>query len=1130
MLSETAHAGADALRIHLLGGFRVLLGTQVLPEDAWRLQRAKTLVKMLALAREHRLHREQALELLWPDGALKDSNNSLHQVLHAVRSAFEQATATAPNYVHLQGDMLLFTSEQALWIDVEAFESAAARARLSQNPAAYRAALALYTGDLLPEDRYEDWASSRRNLLRQTHLGLMLDLVRLLEAQRAYQEAIACLETLFRLDPTNEEAHAVFMRLQALTGHPQTALAYYQTLERILQQEVGATPQPSTRRLFEDIRAGRFPPADQRYPPGPQENMLPAKALMHSPRPESLGKPTPGNHAAYATNLPIQVSSFVGRAHELAEVGNLLKRFRLITITGVGGSGKTRLALQVADHLLQQFLDGVWLIELAGVQQAALVPEVVAQTLSLPEQSGRPVLETLIAFLKTKHVLLLLDNCEHLVESCATLAQSLGEACPQVHLLCTSREPLHIPGEVLWRISSLALPDVRQGAGPEAISRCESVQLFVDRARAVLPGFSLTEQNALSVAQICCRLDGLPLALELAAARVAALSVAQIVERLDNCFSLLTTGSRTALTRQQTLKATLDWSHDLLSAAERALFRRLAVFAGGFDLAAAEVVGAGEGVEVGEVLDLLTGLVDKSLVVAEEQESQMRYRLLEPVRQYAEYWLASSGETRQARKQHRDWYLHFVEQADAGLWGERHTFWVAYLEQELDNVRAALGWCLREPGEAMPGLALAGVLWQFWLLRGYLAEGRRWLELLLAQAPEPTAARAAMLLYVYTFTLRQAEYAAAAVQAHVEESLSIARALQDTQSTSLALHMYGIQAYMVGDFERARTSFSESLTLARTHERVAERAFATYSLGVLAWAQGDFPLAWECLEESASLLRRVDNQPHLTRCLPNLATLELPFGDSGQALLVDEETWVVLRAMNTSTMLGYVLANLGTLARLEDDMDRAHAYMEEGKALFEQIGDKAGLSQMLGQLGNLHRSAQRFDQARSFLEQSLSLRRELGDRRGIGRTLNNLGLLAMAAGDFQQARALYEQSMALFAAMGDTVGIMATLDNQGHLALFEHNFEHARLLYTERLGYSRRLGDIKRGEAVPLRHLGIVAQALGDHSAARANYEACLARLTHLGDQRGAARLRHLLETLGQEQHNADQAEFPSST
>jgi len=1126
MALETAHKDPVVLYIHLLGGFRVSLNAQVLPEDAWRLQRAKTLVKLLALAPEHRLHREQALDLLWPNVDLKNPNNSLHQVLHAARSAIETMTAAASSYLQLQGEMLLLASEQPLWIDVEAFEATAAHARLSQNPDAYHAALALYTGDLLPEDRYEDWASPRRDLLRQTYLGLMLGLACLLEAQRAYREAIPCLETLLRLDPTNEDAHAAFMRLQVLTGHPQAALAHYQTFQRLLQQELDAAPQPSTQRLFQDIQAGRFPIADQRHLPAPGEH---TPAMMSLSRQEPLGTYMPGAGAAHATNLPIRVNSFVGRAHELAEITHLLKRFRLITITGVGGSGKTRLALQIANLMLQQFSDGVWLIELASVRQAALVPEVVAQTLGLPEQPGQPVLEMLVAFLKPKHVLLLLDNCEHLIESCATLAQCLVEACPRAYLLCTSREPLHIPGEVLWRISSLALPDARQGADPGTIGQSESVQLFVDRARAVLPSFSLTENNALAVAHICRRLDGLPLALELAAARMAALSVAQIVERLDNCFSLLTAGHRTALTRQQTLKATLDWSYDLLPAAERALFRWLAVFAGGFDLAAAEAVGTGEGFEAGKVLDLLTSLVDKSLVVAEMQGDQMRYRLLEPVRQYAEHWLASSGETRQARKQHRDWYLHLVEQANAGLWGERHTFWVACLERELDNVRAALGWCLREPGWALTGLSLAGVLWQFWLLRGYLAEGRRWLELLLAQAPEPTASRAAMLLHLYTFTLRQAEYAATAVQALVEQSLSIARALQDPQSTSLALHMYGIQAYMVGDFERARASFRESLTLAQPHVHVAESAFATYSLGVLAWAQGDFPLAWERLEEIASLLRGGKNQPHPTCCLLNLATLELPFGESSQTLLVDEETWVVLRAMNTSTMLGYVLANLGTLARLEGEMDRAHAYLEEGKALFEQIGDKAGLSQILGQLGNLYRSEQRFEQARSFLEQSLALRYELGDRRGIGRTLNNLGLLAMARGDFQQAHALYEKSMALFESMGDTVGIMATLDNQGHLALFEHNFEHARLLYTERLGYSRRLGDIRRGEAVPLMHLGIVMQALGDHTAARANYDACLARLIQLGDQRGAARLRHLLETLSQEHRSADQVDVPSS-
>jgi predicted ATPase len=672
---------------------------------------------------------------------------------------------------------------------------------------------------------------------------------------------------------------------------------------------------------------------------------------------------------------------------------------------------------------------------------------------------------------------------------------------------------LHIPGEVIWRISSLSLPDVQQVSNSNEISRSESVQLFADRARAVLPDFTLTEQNASAVAQICCRLDGIPLALELAAARVTVLSSEQIATRLDNCFSLLTTGSRTALTRQQTLKATLDWSYQLLSDSERALFRQLAVFAGGFDL---DAVNAQESGAEGEVLDLLANLVDKSLVVAVERAGQVRYHLLEPVRQYAEYWLEHSGEVRHMRRHHRDWFLARAEQANSALWGTRHSFWMTYLEREHDNLRAALGWCLRETGEVMAGLSLAGALWQFWLLRGHLVEGRRWLELYLKEAPAPTALSAETLLHAYALSIRQAEFAATTGRTMIEQSLSIYRDLDDIHGVNRALQMYGIQAYMAGDCGRARTTFGESRALAQKAGQVADYALAIYSLGVVEHAQGNFPLAREHLEESLALLRGLEDQPDIAFSLLNLATMELPFDAAGQVLIVDEETWVLLRTLSTSAATGYVLANLGSLARLEGAPERAHTYLEESKVLFQRLGDKAGLGQVLGQIGNLCRSERNYDQARVFLEQSLALRQELGDQRGIGRTLNNLGVLAMVEGDYRQAAALFEQSMAYFAAMADTVGITATFDNQGHLALFDGDYRRARMLYAESLATYHERGNLIRGAAAPMMHQGIAARVAGDYAAARTSFEVSLALYTQLGDQRGIARLRHLLGNVSQ--------------
>jgi non-specific serine/threonine protein kinase len=393
-------------------------------------------------------------------------------------------------------------------------------------------------------------------------------------------------------------------------------------------------------------------------------------------------------------NLPLELSSFVGRERELAEVERSLENTRLLTLTGSGGCGKTRLALAVAAELVGGLEDGVWLVELAPLADPSLVPQAVASTLGVREQPGRLLTETLSDYLRSKKMLLVLDNCEHLIEACATLVEALLRSCPELCVLATSREALGITGEVAWPVPSLSLPDVRRLPNIESLPQYESARLFVERAVAVKPAFALTEQNAASVAQICYRLDGIPLALELAAARTKVLSVEQIADRLDDCFGLLADGGRTALPRQRTLHATMDWSHELLSEEERALFRRLSVFAGGFTLEAAESVCAGEELERNEVLQLLSHLVDKSLVTAREVSGEARHHLLETVRQYGWEKLSESGETGLVRERHAEYYLALAEEAEPELKAERQVAWLERFERDHDNLRAAMAWLL----------------------------------------------------------------------------------------------------------------------------------------------------------------------------------------------------------------------------------------------------------------------------------------------------------------------------------------------------------------------------------------------------------------------------------------------------
>ena len=494
-------------------------------------------------------------------------------------------------------------------------------------------------------------------------------------------------------------------------------------------------------------------------------------------------------------NLPVQLTSFVGRDRELSEVRQLLLKERLVTLTGAGGVGKTRLALQIAADLVDQFPDGVWLVDLAPLADPNLVPQAVSAALGVREQPERPLLQTLEDVLRPQHLLLVLDNCEHLVAGCAVLAEALLRACPHLRILVTSREPLGITGETDWRVSPLTSPDPEHLPSLESLVQYEAVRLLLDRAGLAAPSFAITQQNAAAVAQVCKQLDGLPLALELAAARVKVLSVEQLAARLGDRFRLLTGGSRSALPRQQTLRALVDWSYDLLTPPEQVLFRRLAVFAGGSTLDATEAVCAGDGIEPGEVLEHLARLVDKSLVVADPSTAgELRYRLPETIRQYSAEKLAETGEGATLRGRHRDWYLALAERARQDVLDPQR---LASLEREYDNLRAALRWSI-DSGQAEPGLRLATGLCDFWQVRGYSSEGCAWLAELLALPAGPTAA---------TARARALEWAGRLAYLQGDDL--------DRQRIVTSLLALGHDALRRGDALRARLLFNESLGLAR---------------------------------------------------------------------------------------------------------------------------------------------------------------------------------------------------------------------------------------------------------------------------------------------------------------------------
>jgi predicted ATPase/DNA-binding CsgD family transcriptional regulator len=678
-------------------------------------------------------------------------------------------------------------------------------------------------------------------------------------------------------------------------------------------------------------------------------------------------------------NLPAPRSSFVGREAEMLEVERELATTRLLTLTGVGGSGKTRLALEVARDLVEAYPDGAWLVALAPLSEGPLVPKVVAEALGVPERPQVPMTDTLADVLGDRQLLLVLDNCEHLLEASARLVDELLDSCPSLRILATSREVLGVEGEMRWLVPPLSVPEPRQGTpSSQELEAYGAVRLFIERARGRDPSFSISPKNAFAVAEICRMLEGIPLALELAAARVGTLSVEQISQRLTDSLNLLTGGGRTRLPRQQTLEGTLDWSFELLSEEEKELFGRLSVFAGGWTIEAAEVVGVGGDIEEREVLDLLSGLVNKSLVVARGNDQRgVRYRMLEPIRQYAREKLKESGEVEEVRRRHATFFLVLAEAAESRLRGPEDVEWLERLEAEHDNMRAALSWTL-ERGEVELGLRLAGALWRFWEAREHYGEGSRWLEEALTKANGASAAARVKVL--------EAE---------------------------------GWLVYPSGAVDKAVTAAQEGLKLSK-HAGLGGAVEARF-LRVLGWMaiiRGEYDRAKGLLEESLILSRKVDDKWGIVDALLWLGN-SLDFVDRERAKGLREEGIGLARESGYVFTLGRLLFSQGYMLILEGDYERGAALSEEAVELLREHRYTGKLTYALDNLGwaALYRGDP--ERARAVYEEGLALCAELDDKIAASNYLDGLACVAGAEGGAERAARLFGAAERLREAVGD---------------------------------------------------------------------------------------------------------------
>jgi non-specific serine/threonine protein kinase len=865
------------LALHLLGPPGLELNNAPIIAD-----RRKTLALLAYLAvNRWQHHRDHISTLLWPDYDQSRAYTNLRHILWEVQQAIGEGWVVANrDTIRLIADDDHSSSEpgRVVWMDVARFKSLITQSRAhTQRDVSLRISLLsdavkLYRNHFLTgfglkhSPNFNEWAVAESDDLRH-QLASVLTILSEDHCSLGQSEiAIPYGRRLIALDPLNEASHRQLMQVYIQAGQNNAALKQYQICEQILRKELGVDPQPETRALYKQIRKGEV------------------KATQPVTQKEMSAPPH---------NLPYQISTFIGRERELDDIANLIANNRLVTLVGTGGIGKTRLSLKVAEGLLRDFANGIWFVELAPLNDSTGVPQTVASLFGLIEGSSESPNEKLIRFLRSKTVLLILDNCEHLLDACAQLADTLLKNCPNLKILTTSREPLGITGEAQYHVPSLALPDLQQIL--ERLLDFASIQLFEGRARLVQENFSLTMDNASSIVQICHRLDGIPLAIELAAARINTFSTEQIAARLDESFNLLTGGSRTALPRQQTLAGSIDWSWKLLSESEQTLMRRLAIFAGGWTLDAAEKVGAGDRVNELDVLNLLDNLVEKSLVLVDAENG--RYRMLETIRQFAYEKFQESGEVEAVRNCHCAWVLAWSEEIKQELKGRDQVVRLRQVAVELDNVRTAVEWGFGS-GHAEISMRIVIALRSFWDGRSHYQESHQWLEKGISLREHMSKKILAKVLSEAAWlTYRQNDPAAGI--AYAEESLILAEGLEDPP--------------LIAD--------------------------ALCSMGVIHTAKGDSVEATHCLEKAGLLYQKLGDKDGLATVVGNLAIVLLYQGKIKDAIELLEGHLNLLDDLDDFSTSAWYQFFLGGCKVLQGELEPATVLLSNGLRLFRQINN-----------------------------------------------------------------------------------------------------------------------------------------------------------------------------------------------
>ena len=958
-------------------------------------RRAVALLAYLALTKgKHR--RDSLINLFWPDYDQTRARTLLRRNFYILNKAI------GSDWLERDDENIGLNTAADIWVDVDSFHDFLAECESHRHapseicPSCLQPltkAAGLYKNDFLKgfsmkdSHNFDDWQFSQTQSLRSEMIRALERLGHCLREDGKYEKAITYAGRWLEMDRADEEAHRLLMESYAKTGRRSAALRQYEECVNILEKELGEAPQEETLKLYRAIKENAFSnekvsPTGEASPTERGASMKRQVQLAKFPRDLPDPQRWEGKGVEKKPNLPLPPSPLIGREKELPELRELLlnENIRLTTLTGTGGSGKTLLALQVALDLVGVFEHDAYFVDLSPVRDPDLVVFIIAKTLGVREIGGQALFESLKEFIYKKHMLLLLDNFEQVVEAGPKLVELLG-ACPRLKILVTSREELMVRGEQVFRLSPLDLPksDLNTTSLKE-LTRNEAVRLFVERAVSAKHDFTLTKENASTIARIVIRLDGLPLAIELAAARIRLFQPQDILSRLDDRFRLLADGSRDLPARQRSLQSTLDWSHDLLEKEDKVLFRRLAVFVGGCTLEGVEAVSKTAGDLDIDILEGISSFVSKNLLRQVEAYSEgingePRFSMLETIRKYGLEQLRESGEEEEIRQHHTEFYLALAEKADPELRGRDQLQWLDRLELEHDNLRAALEWSLEGGVWAWSSLSestdvplrLAATLWTFWYMSDYLVEGGEWLE---------------KVLSIRT------------------------KSAQRSSARTKVLIGAGFLAHLQGDYDRATARFNEGLSRSRESGDKWGIAYSLNGLGAVARIQGDLGRATPLLEESLALSREIEDKVSIAWSLRFLGLTESNQGNYDRALRLLEESMTRFREMEDKISVSYTLPALSYVVLKKDDYNRALELLEENLTLARELGEKGWMASALHRLGNMALLQEDYGRAAELLKESLSLLDERS-KRNIAWCLEDLAGVAVGQGQQGEAARFY---------------------------------------------------------------------------------------------------------------------------